>query len=275
LDKRPIGVFDSGVGGLTVVKELIKIMPNEDIIYFGDTGRVPYGTRGRDTIIKYAQQDVSFLLKHNVKMIIAACGTASAVLPDEYTKKLPIPYTGIIQSATQAACGITKTNKIGVIATNATINSGAYGKLIRSINENIQVFGNACPLFVPLAENGFIERENEITRLAAKMYLQDFAGTGIDTLILGCTHYPLLYEIIDDVLTDILKYKVSLINPGEQTAIYTRAFLNERNMLNSADNEAKYHYYVTDNTESFEQIAVKFMRLDIKGDIEYVSVEKL
>jgi len=270
VDKRPIGVFDSGLGGLTIVKELKKLLPNENIVYFGDTGRVPYGTRSKESISDYACQDINFLLSHDVKMVIAACGTVSAVLPQQTVNALSLPFTGILLPAVQAACATSQTGRIGVIGTSATIKSGAYGRAIRGIRSDAVVVGNACPLFVPLVENGYIERENPVTQLVAKDYLSVFQGSEIDTLILGCTHFPIISDIIGDILGDL----VTLINPGEETARYTAALLTKEHILNDSDQEGVCHYYVSDAPESFSEYGSLFLGEQIRFHVEKVSVDR-
>ena len=196
MDKRPIGVFDSGMGGLTVVKEIRRLMPNESIIYFGDTGRVPYGNRGTDTIIKYVKQDINFLKSNDIKAIVVACGTASAVaLPAINDSDVPI--IGVVEPTAQYALDTTKNGKIGIIGTTATINSGMYQSLLSAKN-GITVYEKACPLFVPLAENGY--SNSEVARIVAKDYLWDLKEKGVYTLILGCTHYPLLKNAIKYIM---------------------------------------------------------------------------
>ena len=187
MNNDAIGVFDSGVGGLTAVNELNTLMPNENIIYFGDTARIPYGSRSRETVLKYANEDIAFLRKHKIKMIIAACGTVSSVIG---TSSLvdDMPFTGVLLPAAQAACSMTKNGKIGVIGTSATIRSGSFAKAIKTIRPGTSVIGNPCPLFVHLVENGYTDRNNKVTRLVAEEYLAPIKAEGVDTLILGCTH---------------------------------------------------------------------------------------
>ena len=199
MDNRPIGIFDSGLGGLTAVKEILSILPQEDIVYFGDTGRVPYGTRSKETIMKYAKQDMAFLQSKNVKMIIAACGTVSSVA-GHIGEALSLPFTGVLKPTALAACLATHKKRIGIIGTTATIKSGSYQKAILEINPDIQVFAQDCPLFVPLVENGFTSPDSDIVLSVIKHYLQPFMDADIDTLILGCTHYPILYHAIEKVM---------------------------------------------------------------------------
>ena len=200
MNNGAIGVFDSGIGGLTTVRELNKLLPNENIIYLGDTARIPYGTRSKETIFKYAKQDFAFLEQHDVKMIIVACGTVSAIMMSNPQISSEKPFTGVLLPAVQAACGATRNNCVGVIGTPATVKSGAYGKAIRAIKPDIHIIGKACPLFVPLVENGYTDKDNKITRLVAEEYLSVMKKEKVDTLILGCTHYPLLEDIIADIM---------------------------------------------------------------------------
>ena len=223
----PIGVFDSGLGGLTAVRELRRILPGEDIVYFGDTGRVPYGTRGVDVIVRYAKQDIAFLLEQNVKYVMAACGTVSSTLSEAYTRTLPVPYTGVVQSAAAAAVRATRTGLIGVIGTPATVKSGSYNAAIAALMPGARIVATACPLFVPLVENGYFGADNAVTRLVARDYLKDIRAAGVDTLILGCTHYPLIAPII----ADLMGPEVALIDPGRETALAARDALASAGLL--------------------------------------------
>ncbi len=268
MDDRPIGVFDSGIGGLTAVKELIRLLPHEDIIYFGDTGRVPYGTRGNETILKYARQDTDFLLSQNVKLVTAACGTASSVLPGSFAEECGVPFTGVIVPAAQAACATTRTGVIGVIGTPATIKNRAYGKAIRNIDPSVTVIGNPCPLFVPLVENGYTEKDNPVIRMVAEEYLAPFAGTGMDTLILGCTHYPLLKGVIREILGD----EVTLVDPGAETARYVANLLTGRRLLSSRHTPGTLRFYVSDSTENFSENAGRFLQRNITEAVERIEL---
>ena len=214
MDTRPIGVFDSGLGGLTAVRQLRRMLPGEDIVYFGDTGRVPYGSRGRETIIQYARQDIGFLLSKNVKFIVAACGTVSSTYPPAEAAHLPVPFTGVVGAAARCAAAATRTGRIGIIGTQATIRSGSYQALLRQLVPDAQLFAKACPLFVPLVENGYVNDGNPVTKLVIADYLTELRDTGIDTLILGCTHYPLLERLIGEFMGP----EVALIDPGKATA---------------------------------------------------------
>ncbi len=272
MDNRPIGIFDSGIGGLTSVREFSKILPDEDIIYFGDTARIPYGTRSKETIMKYALQDISFLLEHDVKMIVAACGTVSAILPQKITQEFDFPFTGVLLPAVQSACAKTRNGSIGVIGTPATIRSGSYGKAIRSINPNATIIGNACPLFVPLIENGYTNRDNEVTRLVARQYLEPFLNAQVDTLILGCTHYP----IIEDIIADIMGENCALISPGACAAKFAQGILTREEMLKTDGIKGKRTYYASDSIELFSENAKALLgeSLDeeaIKIDIDLID----
>ena len=187
MDTRPIGVFDSGLGGLTAVRQLRRLLPGEDIVYFGDTGRVPYGSRGHDVIVRYAQQDIRFLLSQNVKFIMAACGTVSSTYPSAEAAQLPVPYTGVIGAAARAAAAATKNKRIGVIGTAATIRSGSYATQLKDLVPGVQIFARACPLFVPLVENGYVNGD-KVTQLMIEENLTPERDYSIDTLIIGCTH---------------------------------------------------------------------------------------
>lgn len=271
MDNRPIGVFDSGVGGLTAVRELHKLLPGENIVYFGDTGRVPYGTRSKETIIKYAKQAINFLMKHDVKALIAACGTISAVLEEKtvHEMNIGIPYTGIVMPATRTACAMSAGGRVGVIATSASIRTGAYGRAVRGVAPSIKLFGNACPLFVPLVENGMTSPDNQITRLAVEMYLAPLIREEIDTLIMGCTHFPLLYDIINDVL----QYKVTLIDPSVSAVMELQTELMKGDLLNGASSGGHTEYYVTDSVEQITGIAKTFLQEEIGGHVSHVDIE--
>lgn len=266
-DKRPIGVFDSGLGGLTVVRELKRKLPGESIVYFGDTGRVPYGNKSRDTIRKYAMEDEKFLLSHNVKLIVAACGTVSSVAKDT-AETLPVPFVEVVSHAADAAVKATKNGKIGVIGTAATINSGAHKRYILNKMPDAEVIENGCPLFVPLVEEGIVGKDELIVREAVKRYLEPIMSFGVDTLILGCTHYPVLSEAIADYCGD----GVTLINMGEATAGYVHQFLSENEML--SDTVGTDKYFVSDRSEFFSQNARMLLgTCDITAEV--VDIEKL
>lgn len=260
MDNRPIGIFDSGLGGLTVVKELQRELPGESVIYFGDTGRVPYGSKSDDTIAGYTEEIFDFLKTKNVKAVVAACGTASSVI----IKKNIIPegiFTGVVVPSCLAAIERTKNGRIGVIGTKATVKSDSYASFIKKINSSIEVFSLACPLFVPLVENGMFEGDNEITRLTVKHYLSFFEDKGIDTLILGCTHYPLLKGMISETVGS----GVEIIDSGKETAAIIKKMLRKEDML-SSEEKGKYEFYVSDSVEDFSENAEIFLGREIRGE---------
>lgn len=267
MKNKPIGVFDSGLGGLTAVKELLKILPHEDIIYFGDTGRVPYGNRSCETITKYAQEDVSFLLSFDVKMIIAACGTVSSVVSD-LGKGLNIPFTGVVSPTAKAAALATKNSKIGIIGTTATIKAAAYQREIKKINNKIEVFSQDCPLFVPLVENGFLDND-PVTLEVAKRYLSFFKEKGIDTLILGCTHYP----IISSTISKIVGSHVKIIDSGRETALFALEKLKETDLLNDKLNSGNCSFYVSDTIESFSKTANLFLGKTLNQTVKRIDID--
>ena len=265
MDIRPIGLFDSGLGGLTAVKELEKLMPHEQIVYFGDTGRVPYGTRGSEIIKKYAMQDIRFLKSFGVKAILIACGTVSSVAYDEAKAEAGLPVIGVVEPAAAAAAKRTKSRHIGVVGTGATINSGAYERALRALLPDAQIISRACPLFVPLVENGCFGRENRLARIAAEEYLADLNGV-IDTLILGCTHYPLLRSVIAELLPG-----VELIDAGAETAKAVATLMERNDML--SDDGGKTRFYVSDSA-NFERLAGIFLEKPVYGRVEKVDIEK-
>lgn len=269
MNRKPIGVFDSGIGGLTVVRELHKVLPGEDILYFGDTGRVPYGTRSKETIRKYTRQDIAFLNSFGVKHVTAACGTVSATISPRELEGISVPFMGIVKPAVEAAVQATGNKRIGVIATSASIQSGAYGKEAARIDPSVTVVEKACPLLVPLVENGLIEFDNQITRLTARMYLAAFDSQDIDTLILGCTHFPLLYDIVDD----LMGHQVTLIDPAVQTALTVKKYLEERRLLNDPARRGNTTYYVSDSVPGFENLASVFLQDQLRGDVKFVDID--
>ena len=266
MDNRPIGVFDSGLGGLTVAKEIMELMPEENIIYFGDTGRVPYGTRSNDTIKKYTEQDIRFLKEFDIKAIVIACGTASSVALDYVRGKFDIPITGVVEPTAKMAVDITKNGKIGLLGTKGTINSGAYEKLIGELNPDITVIPSPCSLFVPIVENGYAD--TEIARLAALDYLKPAIDAKADTIILGCTHYPLLEKTISGIMGD----EVTLINSGVPTAKHLINYLDEHDMR--AFGKAEHKYYVSDRTDGFKHLAELFLHSEIGDNILKIDIEK-
>lgn len=260
MDNRPIGIFDSGVGGLTVVKEVMQQLPNEQIIYFGDTARVPYGSKSKETITKFSRQIIKFLLEKNVKAVIIACGTASSNSLKTMRREFEaLPIKGVVQPGAIAAVHTTKNNKIGIIGTEGTVRSGAYRKLIQEQNPDIEVYSKACPLFVPLAEEGWVT--GDIAKQTAQIYLKDLLQEAIDTLVLGCTHYPLLKSCIQEVVGD----SVTLVNPATETAAQIKQLLEQENTLRSNSELPVHEFYVSDNTEKFEQLALTILQKPYKA----------
>ena len=269
MNNKPIGVFDSGLGGLTAVKELLKVLPYENIIYFGDTGRVPYGDKSRKTILKYALQDIEFLKSLDVKMILAACGTVSSIL-EESNVNIEIPFTGVIAPTATAAASATRNNKIGIIGTTATIKSGSYKRELLKINPNLQIFEQDCPLFVPLVENGFIEKDNKATLIIAEKYLAGLRNKKIDTLILGCTHYPIISEIISKVIGP----EVKLIDSGREAAIFAANALSFSENLTERKNSGSCVFFVSDTVNSFSKNAGLFLPQNVSQKVKMVDIEK-
>ncbi len=267
MNNNPIGVFDSGIGGLTVAKEIVKALPRESIIYIGDTARVPYGPRSKEVITRFAKELANFLLKRQVKCLVVACNTISATCLDEIEKISPVPVVGVVEPTIEMAIQVSKSNKIGVIGTVGTINSKAYEKKIQSLNSKIQVYSTACPLFVPIAEEGL--DDHQATELVAKDYLKDLKDKGIDTLILGCTHYPLLYKIIQKTMGK----EVVLADSAKPTAEKLKKLLEEKNLL--ADAKPKYEFYVTDAPERVLVVASRFFGKVLNANLKQIALPTL
>ena len=268
MDNRPIGVFDSGLGGLTTVKELTKNLPGEDIIYLGDTGRVPYGSRSEETIIKYAKQDAAFLAKFDIKAMIIACNTVCSTAYAELKNMYEFPVFEVVSAPVKAAASNTKNNKIGVIGTSATIRSGVYGKALKKASPNLSVWSVACPLFVPLVEYDRTDENDIATLTIAKDYLSELNKADIDTLIMGCTHYPLLRDVIGVVMGE----KVTLIDSGVQTAKYVAEVLKDNNLLSNNKN-GLIKYYITDSISDFSERASRFLNSPVEGLVEQVALD--
>lgn len=258
--EAPIGVFDSGVGGLTVVREIMRQIPNERIVYFGDTARVPYGSKSKETVTRFSKQIVRFLQTHDVKTIVIACNTASAYALEELERELDIPIIGVVKPGAKMAADTTQNNRIGVIATEGTIKSGLYTQYIQSLKKDAVIYGKACPLFVPLVEEGLWQ--DPVTIEIARRYLADLIELDIDTLILGCTHYPLIRSVIAEVMGE----RVNLINPAYETAIALKKLLQEKNLLNEQQPQLgtnPYQFYVSDGAEKFKQFANSIIKYGI------------
>ena len=261
MDKNaPIGVFDSGVGGLTVAREIMRQIPNERIVYFGDTARVPYGSKSKDNIIKFSRQIIRFLQTENVKAIVIACNTASALALDEMQQEFDLPILGVVKPGAKVAVETTANKRIGLIGTEANIRSGVYTRYIKSLDDEAKVFEKACPLFVPLVEEGWLH--DDITLQVASRYLEELKEKDIDTLIMGCTHYPLIRSTIRKVMGD----KVNLGNPAYETAIELKNLLERDNLANKCDVDSPssmYRFYVSDAEEKFKLFANSILPFDI------------
>lgn len=264
MDQRAIGVFDSGLGGLSAVRHLQNLLPSENIVYFGDTGRVPYGTRSRETIRRYTQEDCRLLLEHDVKFIIAACGTVSSVAAD-LLDTLPVPAIGVVSPTAQAAAAATQNKRVGILGTAATIRSTSFEKALLSIDPEIQVTATPCPLFVPLVESGWISPADDVAIPMVRRYLSAVKEAGVDTLILGCTHFPLLAPVIRAELGD----SVTLIDSGRETAVRCAELLRESDAL--ADRECgESLYFVSDQPDDFSRVAEIFLGRSVRGTVKKI-----
>lgn len=253
----PIGVFDSGVGGLTVAKEIMNRLPNEKLIYFGDTARVPYGNKSRETVTTYSRQIVEFLMGKKVKAIVVACNTASAFALETIRHEIPVPIIGVVKPGAMTASRITRNGRIGVIGTEGTVSSGLYTEYLKEISPDVTVFSKACPLFVPLAEEGWLE--DEITEQVAARYLAELLEKNVDTVVLGCTHYPLLLNTISKVAGP----EVSLVNPAYETACELERVLKEENLLAETNEVPRHVFYVSDGAEKFRAFANSILPCEI------------
>lgn len=265
--QKPIGIFDSGIGGLTVAKEIMNLLPYENLIYLGDTARVPYGSKSKKTITQFTREGVNFLLSKDVKMIVIACNTVSATCLEELQNTTKVPIVGVIKPGARAATKATKSGIVGVIGTDRTIKSKAYEKAIWQINEKIEIHSRSCPLFVPLAEEGWLD--NEAAFFTAKTYLEPLIQKNIDTLVLACTHYPLLKPTLQKVVGK----KITLVDTGYETAEEVKKILEQENIKNITETPAYYHYYVTDNPLKFAQIGGDFLKKPI-DPIDLVDLEQ-
>lgn len=266
--RLPIGVFDSGIGGLTVVGALRRCLPGEDILYFGDSARVPYGTKSDDTVVRFARESVSFLLRRGIKLLVIACNTASAVALPELRAMTAAPLIGVLEPGVRAAAARTRGGRIGIIGTEATMRSAAYRLALKAQNAQFAIFEQACPLFVPLAEEGWLA--GDVPHLVARRYLQPFLQARIDTLILGCTHYPLLRGVIAAVVGD----EVTLVDSGEETAAETAAQLAALKLENPRPAGGKCRVYVSDRPQRFTEIGEAFLGEPL-GSVELVDQSDL
>lgn len=260
-NSAPIGVFDSGVGGLTVAREIMRQIPNERIVYFGDTARLPYGNKSKDTIVRYSRQIVNFLKNEGVKAIVIACNTASAYALEEIKDEIGLPIIGVVKPGARTAVSVTKNKKIGIIGTEGTINSGLYTKVIKESDPSIEVVGKACPLFVSLVEEGWLH--DDITDQIAARYLEDLKKADVDTLVLGCTHYPLLRSTVSRIMGE----GVELVNPAYETALELKELLARESLANINEVDAPsimYRFYVSDAADKFKNFANSILPFDIK-----------
>lgn len=265
MNDQPIGICDSGIGGLTVAKEIIKQLPNENIVYLGDTARVPYGVRNKETITKFAKELVNFLINKKVKAIVIACNTISATCLPELQKISPVPIIGVIKPTVGEVINKQKAKTIGVIGTRATINSMSYEDEMKKINQNVSVFSQACPLLVPLAEEGFTDHPS--TKIIIKEYLKYFQDKKIDSLIMGCTHYPILKNIIQDVIGENIK----IIDPAIPTTSELINVLKEKNLLGNSNISIR-HFFFTDITPQTEKTVKVFFDGNFPGKLEKVNL---
>lgn len=259
-NELPIGVFDSGVGGLTVAREIMRQIPNEKIVYFGDTARVPYGSKSKETVTRFSRQIVRFLQSFQVKTIVVACNTASAYALDELERETEIPMIGVVKPGAKTAVEVTKNGRVGVIATDATIGSQIYTKYIKELNKDVTIYGKACPLFVPLVEEGLWQ--DPVTDEIAGRYLAELIDIDIDTLILGCTHYPLIRSTLGKIMGE----QVALVNPAYETARELKEMLEQKGLLNQEPPRLganQYLFYVSDGAEKFKRFANSIIKYGI------------
>ncbi|MDD5765948.1 MAG: glutamate racemase [Candidatus Marinimicrobia bacterium] len=266
LNNLPIGVFDSGLGGLTVVKQIFSRLPNESILYFGDTARVPYGSKSVHTVQKFSLQIVRFLQEKGVKMIVVACNTASSVALDVLKESTNLPVVGVIEPGARAALGVTVGRRVGVIGTTATISTGKYAEILKRIAPDIIVESAACPLFVPLVEEGWTD--SPVTEQVARIYLKPLIEKRIDTLILGCTHYPLIKNILQKVVDS----DVRIVDTSVETAVDVENILKEKDMLNTGTGQTHHQFYVSDFPQKFEEIADRFLGQSLP-DVKRISLD--
>ncbi|MDR1540254.1 MAG: glutamate racemase [Clostridiales bacterium] len=265
MNQKPVGIFDSGVGGLTVLSEILKALPNEEFIFFGDAARVPYGSKSVETVTKFSRQIVNFLVSKDVKAIVIACSTVSSNCFKTLSAEFPLPFIEVISPGVEDAALVTRNKTIGVIGTEATIGSGLYDALLKEKIPGAKVYSKACPLFVPLAEEGWTK--NTVARITAEIYLQELLDKEIDSLILGCTHYPLLINCIKDVVGP-----VRIINAAESTARRLKSFLSSNHLENPSRSPTSPKFFVSDNTKKFDRISSLVLRQNFSASI--IDIEK-
>lgn len=267
MDKRPIGIFDSGLGGLSAVKAVFKYLPEEDIVYFGDTQRVPYGSRSEKTIEAYASEDIAFLEQFDCKLIMAACGTVSSVAVNA-AARVGDRFVGVVKPASEAAVLATRNNKIGVMATSASINSGAYDNEIKKLNPDAQVIGVSCPVLVTLVENNWIDEDDYISTEIIRRYIQPLLAEGVDTIILGCTHFPHLAPLVQNVAGS----SITLIDSGYEAVMQAKRILQERGLSNDPAHNGTAQYYVSDKAQNFSLIANNLLGKDISNKVKITTL---
>lgn len=267
MDNRPIGIFDSGFGGLTVVKEVIRALPNENIVYFGDNGRAPYGNKTVQTLQKFTFQDVRFLQSFDIKLLVIACNTASATSLSAILSHFSLPVVEVIDAGVRAVTELSEGARVGVIGTKATIRSGVYQNKVLALKKGYQVTAKECPLFVPLVEEGWWE--HPIACAVAKEYLSDFLETPVEALLLGCTHYPMLKK----VLSDVLGTRTQLISSDVEVAKQVKAYLDRHEMHNSRENGAKVQFYTSDDVENFQRVGSVILDQELQH-VRKVDIEK-
>lgn len=266
MDNRPIGIFDSGVGGLTVVKQIMKELPNEDLVYFGDTARVPYGSKSKDTVTKFSEQIIRFLKTKNVKAIVIACNTVSSNCYESLINTFPeLPIIEVVTPGVESCLATTKNKRVGLIGTVGTVTSGSYEKKLKDADSEIEVYKKACPLFVPLAEEGWVN--NEVAKLTAKSYLNELMDKKIDSLILGCTHYPILKACIGEIVGE----DVTIVDPAKATALRLKKYIQTHSM-NNLQEKGTHIFYVSDNNSQFDIICKRVLNEICKA--EQVDIEK-
>lgn len=268
MDERPIGVFDSGLGGLTAVRELARIMPEEDLVYFGDTGRVPYGGRSPETITRYARQDVAFLNTFGPKAIVIACGTVSTTALEALRRECAVPIFGVVEPAARAAARLTRSKRVGIIGTEASIRSGAYEGALAALDPAVEITARPCPLLVPLVENGRFRPGDVVAETVVAEYLAPIRERGVDTLVLGCTHYPLL----KDIIAGCMGPETVLVDVGEQCARWVAGQLDARGLRSGREGPGTHRFFVSDSTGGFGRLASVFLGEDVSGGVEQIDI---
>lgn len=255
----PVGVFDSGLGGLTAVRQIEALLPHEDVLYFGDTGRLPYGTRSPAIIRRYACDDMNFLLTHKVKAVVVACGTVSSTALDVLKERFDVPIIGVVEPAAALAVSLSKKKRVGILATPSTVRSGAFERAIAAADETVGVQSVGCPLFVPLVENGYIGAGDPVTTVIAREYVGKLADFAPDVIILGCTHYPIIRPLIEEAARELIGESVVTVDSGAAAAMALKTYLEETGTKADKKTPGKTDFYVSDDPEGFERVATLFL----------------